>query len=71
MFIPYFFPFFIIQDHVGRVAIWVMPMMWRTSRSPHVHLVEDEEEYVMGGLGSVFLLNAAESREDDSLIVVR
>ena len=34
------------------------------------HLVEDEEESVMGGVGSVFLLDAAERGEVDSLVEV-
>ena len=34
------------------------------------HLVEDEKEGVVGGLGSVFLLDAAESREVDGLVEV-
>ena len=34
------------------------------------HLVEDEEEGVMGGLGSVFLLDAAERGEIDGLVEV-
>ena len=34
------------------------------------HLVEDEEEGVVGGLGSVFLLDAAESGKVDGLVVV-
>ena len=34
------------------------------------HLVENEEEGVVGGIGSVFLLDAAESGEVDGLIVV-
>ncbi len=34
------------------------------------HLVEDEEEGVVGGLGSVFLLDAAESGEVDGLVEV-
>ena len=34
------------------------------------HLVEDEEEGVAGGLGSVFLRDAAERGEVGSLIVV-
>ena len=34
------------------------------------HLVEDEEERVVGGLGSVFLLDAAESGEVDGLVEV-
>ena len=36
----------------------------------HAHLVENEEEGVVGGIGSVFLLDAAESGEVDGLIVV-
>ena len=36
----------------------------------HAHFVEDEEEGVVGGIGSVFLLDAAESGEVDGLIVV-
>ena len=34
------------------------------------HLVEDEEESIVGGLGSVFLLDAAERGEVDGLVVV-
>ena len=34
------------------------------------HLVEDEEEGVVGGLGSVFLLDATECGVVDGLIVV-
>ena len=36
----------------------------------HAHLVEDEEECVVGGHGSVFLLDAAERGEVGSLTVV-
>ena len=36
----------------------------------HAHLVENEEEGVVGCLWSVFLLDAAESGEVDGLIVV-
>ena len=36
----------------------------------HAHFVEDEEEGVVGGIGSVFLLDAAERGEVDGLIVV-
>ena len=36
----------------------------------HAHLVENEEEGVVGGIGSVFLLDAAESGVVDGLIVV-
>ena len=36
----------------------------------HAHLVEDEEEGVVGGLGSVFLLDATECGEFDGLVVV-
>ena len=36
----------------------------------HPHFVEDEEEGVVGGIGSVFLLDAAERGEVDGLIVV-
>ena len=36
----------------------------------HTHFIENEEESVVGGLGSVFLLDAAESGEVDGLIVV-
>ena len=34
------------------------------------HLIEDEEEGVVGGLRSIFLLDAAERWEIDGLIVV-
>ena len=34
------------------------------------HLIEDEEEGVVGGLRSIFLLDATESGEVDGLIVV-
>ena len=34
------------------------------------HLVEDEKEGVVGGLGSVFLLDAAESGEVDGFVIV-
>jgi len=34
------------------------------------HLVEDEEEGVVGGLRSIFLLDAAERGEVDGLVVV-
>ena len=34
------------------------------------HLVENEEEGVVGGIGSVFLLDAADKGEVDGLIVV-
>ena len=36
----------------------------------HAHLVENEEEGVVGGLGGVFLLDTTISREVDGLIVV-
>ena len=36
----------------------------------HAHLVENEEEGVVGGIGSVFLLDAADKGEVDGLIVV-
>ena len=36
----------------------------------HTHFIENEEESVVGGLGSVFLLDAAESGEVDGLVVV-
>ena len=36
----------------------------------HAHFVEDEEEGIMGGLGSVFLLDATECGEFDGLVVV-
>jgi len=36
----------------------------------HAHLVEDEEESVVGGIGSVFLLDAAESGEVNGLVIV-
>ena len=36
----------------------------------HAHFGEDEEEGVVGGLGSVFLLDTAERGEVDGLIVV-
>ena len=36
----------------------------------HAHLVEDEEEGIMGGLGLIFLLDTTVSREVDGLIVV-
>ena len=34
------------------------------------HLVEDEDEGVVGGVGSVFLLDAAERGEVDDLVVI-
>ena len=34
------------------------------------HLVEDEEESVMGGLGLIFLLEAAEGGEVDGFVIV-
>ena len=34
------------------------------------HLVEDEEESVMGGLGLIFLLDAAEGGEGDGFVIV-
>lgn len=34
------------------------------------HLVEDEEEGVVGGIGSVFLLDAAERGEVDGFVIV-
>ena len=34
------------------------------------HLVEDEEESVMGGLGLIFLLEAAEGGEGDGFVIV-
>lgn len=36
----------------------------------HTHFIENEEEGVVGGLGGVFLLDAAERGEVDGLIVV-
>ena len=36
----------------------------------HAHFVEDEEEGVVGGIGSVFLLDAAESGEVDGFVIV-
>ena len=36
----------------------------------HAHLVEDEEESVMGGLGLIFLLEAAEGGEVDGFVIV-
>ena len=36
----------------------------------HTHLVEDEEESVMGGLGGVFLLDAVVSGKVDGFVVV-
>ena len=36
----------------------------------HAHFVEEEEEGVMGGLGLVFLLEAAIGGEVDGLVVV-
>ena len=36
----------------------------------HAHLVEDEEEGVMGGFGSIFLLDATERGEVDGLIKI-
>ena len=36
----------------------------------HAHLVEDEEESVMGGLGLIFLLEAAEGGEGDGFVIV-
>ena len=34
------------------------------------HLVEDEEEGIMGGLGLIFLLEAAEGGEGDGFVIV-
>ena len=34
------------------------------------HLVEDEEESIVGGLGGVFLLDAAERGEVDGFVIV-
>ena len=36
----------------------------------HAHLVEDEEEGIMGGLGLIFLLEAAEGGEVDGFVIV-
>ena len=36
----------------------------------HPHLVEDEEEGVVGGLGCIFFLDATECGEVDGLVVV-
>ena len=36
----------------------------------HAHLVEDEEEGIMGGLGLIFLLEAAEGGEFDGFVIV-
>ena len=36
----------------------------------HAHLVEDEEEGIMGGFGLIFLLDAAVGAEVDGFIVV-
>ena len=36
----------------------------------HAHLVEDEEEGIMGGLGLIFLLDAVVGAEVDGLVVV-
>ena len=36
----------------------------------HAHFVEDEEESVMGGLGLIFLLEAAEGGEVDGFVIV-
>ena len=47
-----------------------MPMMRRTSLSPIPRSVEDEEEGVVGGIGSVFLLDAAESGKVNGLVEV-
>ena len=35
----------------------------------HAHFVEDEEESVMGGLGLIFLLEAAEGGEGDGFVI--
>ena len=45
-------------------------MMRRTSLSPIPRSVEDEEESVMGGLGLIFLLEAAEGGEGDGFVIV-
>ena len=47
-----------------------MPMMRRTSLSSIPRSVEDEEESVMGGLGLIFLLEAAEGGEGDGFVIV-
>ena len=36
----------------------------------HAHFVEDEEEGIMGGLGLIFLLEAAEGGEFDGFVIV-
>ena len=36
----------------------------------HAHFVEDEEEGIMGGLGLIFLLEAAEGGEVDGFVIV-
>ena len=36
----------------------------------HAHLVEDEEEGIVGGLGCIFFLDATECGEVDGLVVV-
>ena len=36
----------------------------------HAHLVEDEEESIVGGLGNIFLLDATEGGKVDGLVVV-
>ena len=36
----------------------------------HAHLVENEEEGVVGGLGLIFLLEAAEGGEVDGFVIV-
>ena len=36
----------------------------------HAHFVEDEEEGIMGGLGLIFLLEAAEGGEGDGFVIV-
>jgi len=36
----------------------------------YAHFVEDEEEGIMGGLGLIFLLEAAEGGEVDGFVIV-
>ena len=36
----------------------------------HTHFIENEEEGVVGGLGLIFLLEAAEGGEGDGFVIV-
>ena len=52
------------------MASWVMPNDAADVLVFHAHLVENEEESVMGGLGLIFLLDAAEGGEVDGFVIV-